>query len=46
MQRHERVEREFGRFKMGKLPHSTCKTEPEFLLDEMEDVGIDMPTSS
>ena len=42
LQRQERIEKEFESLNMGKLPHSTFRTEWEYLLDEMEDAGIDM----
>ena len=44
MQKQERVEKEFHDLSMGRLPHSTFHTEWEYLLDEMEEAGVDMPT--
>merc|ERR1712242_297076 len=44
MQKQERVEREFHDLLMGRLPHSTFRAEWEYMLDEMEEAGVDMPT--
>ena len=44
MQKQERVEKEFHDLTMGRLPHATFRTEWEYLIDEMEEAGVDMPT--
>ena len=46
LQHQERVEKEMDALYMNKLSHSTFRVLWEHLLEELEDAGVDMPTSN